>query len=264
MFIGIGVTEMNKLNGKSALVTGASRGIGRATALALAGAGASVFLVAEGTREELDEAVTECLGAGAPRAEYGIFDLAGSAVPQRVADAALRALGTIDVLVNNAGIRIRGPFGEFGDADFERLIAINLRAPFMLSQAALPAMREQGGGRIIHVASQLGSVATPGAALYGMAKAALIHLTKSMALELAKENIMVNAVSPGPTETDTDTVHEIWNNDPELREKRLAEIPLERFATPEEIAEAVLFLAATGAQSIQGHNLVVDGGYLIH
>ena len=261
MVIGIGVTEMNKLNGKSALVTGASRGIGRATALALAGAGASVFLVAEGTREELDEAVAECLAAGAPRAEYGIFDLAGSAVPLRVADAALRALGTIDVLVNNASIRIRGPFGEFGDADFERLIAINLHAPFMLSQAVLPAMRAQGGGRIIHVASHLGSVATPGAALYGMAKAALIHLTKSMALELAKENIMVNAVSPGPTETDA--VHEIWSKEPELREMRLAEIPLERFGTSGEIAEVILFLATTDTQFIQGHNLVVDGGYLI-
>lgn len=252
---------MNNLKGKSALVTGASRGIGRATAKMLAAAGASVFLVAESTREELDAAVAECLGAGAPRAEYGIFDLAGSAVPQRVCDAALHALGTIDVLVNNAGIRIRGPFGEFGDADFERLIAINLHAPFMLSQAVLPAMRAQGGGRIINVASQLGSVAAPGASLYGMAKAALIHLTQSMALELAKENIVVNAVSPGPTETET--AREIWSQEPELREKRLAEIPLERFGTPEEIAEAILFLATTDAQFIQGHNLVIDGGYTL-
>ncbi|MBX9812012.1 MAG: glucose 1-dehydrogenase [Burkholderiales bacterium] len=253
---------MSKLKGKSVIVTGASRGIGRATAKMLAAAGASVFLVAEGTREELEAAVAECFEAGAPRAEYGIFDLAGSAVPQRVADAALRAMGRIDVLVNNAGIRIHGPFGEFVDADFERLIAINLRAPFMLSQAVLPAMREQGGGRIVHVASQLGSVATPGAALYGMAKAALIHLTKSMALELAKEGIMVNAVSPGPTETET--MHERWTKGPELREQRLAEIPLERFGKPEEIAAAILFLATTDAQFIQGHNLVIDGGYTLH
>ncbi len=252
---------MKKLEGKVALITGASRGIGRVTAKMFAAAGASVFLVAEGTREELDAVVAECLKAGAPRAEYGIFDLAGSAVPLLVADAALRALGTIDVLVNNASIRIRGPFGEFGDADFERLIAINLHAPFMLSQAVLPVMREQGGGRIIHVASQLGIVATPGAALYGMAKAALIHLTKSMALELAKDGIMVNAVSPGPV--DTESVNEIWDNEPELREKCLAEIPMERFGTPEEVAEAILFLATTDAQFIQGHNLVVDGGYLV-
>ncbi len=253
---------MNKLKGKSALVTGASRGIGRATAKALAAAGASVFLIAEGKREELEAAVAECMEAGAPRAEYGVFDLAGTAVPQRVCDAALHALGTIDVLVNNAGIRTRKPFGEFTDADFGKLIAINLHAPFMLSQAVLPAMRAQGGGRIIHVASQLGSVATPGASLYGMAKAALIHLTRSMALELAGENIMVNAVSPGPTETET--AREIWSKAPELREKRLAEIPLRRFGTPGEIAEAILFLATTDAQFIQGHNLVIDGGYIIH
>src|SRR5574340_927558 len=241
---------MHKLKGKSALVTGASRGIGRATAKALATAGASVFLVAEGKREELEAAVAECLEAGAPRAEYGVFDLAGTAVPRRVCDAALHTLGTIDVLVNNAGIRIRGPFGEFTDGDFEKLIAINLHAPFMLSQAVLPAMREQGSGRIIHVASQLGSVATPGASLYGMAKAALIHLTRSMALELANENIMVNAVSPGPTETET--AREIWCKAPELREKRLAEIPLKRFGTPGEIAEAILFLATTDARFIHG------------
>lgn len=252
----------HNLQGKVALVTGASRGIGRATARALAGAGAALYLVAEGTREELASAVIECRKTGAPAAEFGVFDLADAGAPQGIADAAVKAYGRIDVLVNNAGIRIRKPFGEFTGADFDLGVAVNLRAPFMLSQAVLPVMRKHGGGRIIHVASQLGSVATPGSALYGLSKAALIHLTKSMALELAAENIMVNAVSPGPT--DTDYMRARWKKEPALREKRLAEIPLGRYGKPEEIAETILFLAATDAQFIQGHDLVIDGGYISH
>jgi len=250
---------MKNLEGKVALVTGASRGIGRATAKAMAAAGASVYLVAENLREGLEEAVAECLEAGAPRAEYGVFDLSGSAVPQRVADAAVHTLHRIDVLVNNAGIRVRKPFGEFSDANFEKLIAVNLHAPFMLSQAVLPAMRAQGGGRIIHVASQLGSHVMPGAALYGMAKAALIHLAKSMALELAQENIMVNAVSPGPTETMA--MQERWKSKFEMRGKAPVEAPVQRLGTPEQVAEAILFLATTESQFIQGQNLVIDGVY---
>jgi NAD(P)-dependent dehydrogenase (short-subunit alcohol dehydrogenase family) len=253
---------MSNLQNKTAVITGASRGIGRAIALALAAAGASVYLIADGTREELQAAAADCRKAGAPRAESGVFDLADAVAPQRVIDAALEALGRIDVLVNNAGIRVRKPFGEFSGADFDLGVAVNLRAPFMLSQAVLPVMRKQGGGRIIHVASQLGSVATPGSALYGLSKAALIHLTKTMARELGKEGIMVNAVSPGPTETEY--MRARWQKEPGIREKRMAEVQLGRYGRPEEIAQAVLFLAATDAAFIQGHDLVIDGGYNIH
>jgi NAD(P)-dependent dehydrogenase (short-subunit alcohol dehydrogenase family) len=242
-------------------VTGASRGIGRAIALALAGAGAGVYLVADGTREALEAAAGECRAAGAPLAGWGLFDLADPDAPPRVIEAAAAALGRIDVLVNNAGIRIRKPFGEFSGAEFDRLVTVNLRAPFLLSQAVLPLMRRQGGGRIVHVASQLGSVATPDSALYGLAKAALVHLTKSMALELGREGIMVNAVSPGPIETEY--ARERWKREPGIREKRLAEIPLGRYGRPQEVAEAVLFLASTAAEFVQGHDLVIDGGYVL-
>ncbi|MFN7085030.1 MAG: SDR family NAD(P)-dependent oxidoreductase [Burkholderiales bacterium] len=251
---------MKKLEGKVALITGASHGLGSVTAKMFAAAGASVYLVADSTREELAEVVAECLEAGAPRAEYGIFDMAGSAVPRRVCDAALHTMGSIDVLVSNASVRVRRRFGEFTDSDFERLVAVNLHAPFMLAQAVSQVMRERGGGRIIFVASQLGCVATPGAALYGMGKAALIHLAKSMALELATEGIMVNAVSPGPV--DTESKSEIWVMEPDLPEQRLNDVPMKRFARPEEVAEAILFLASTEAEYITGHNLVIDGGYL--
>jgi NAD(P)-dependent dehydrogenase (short-subunit alcohol dehydrogenase family) len=252
--------SMISLNGKAAIITGASRGIGRATALALAACGASVYLVADGTKAELQAAVEAASAAGAERAAYGVHDLADAGEPQRIVQEALRALGRIDVLVNNAGIRIRKPFGEFTPEEFDRGIAVNLRAPFLLSQAVLPAMRKQGGGRIIHIASQLGTAATPNSALYGAAKAGLIHLTKSMALELAKDGIAVNSVSPGPVETEY--ARERWKEEPGIKERRVAEIPLGRYGQPEEIAEAVVFLA-TASSFLMGHDLVVDGGYLL-
>ena len=252
---------MASLNGKVALVTGASRGIGRATALALAGAGASVYLAADSTAEELEAVAAQCRSrSGSVRTAHGLFELGDAGEVQRMVDAALAQLGRIDILVNNAGIRIRKPFGEFSAAEFDRLIAVNLRAPFLASQAVLPAMRAQGGGRIVTVASQLGMVASPDSALYGIAKAALIHMTRAMAVELAQDNIAVNAVSPGPIATEFTRA---WmQTHPGYKEMREAQIPLGRWGTPEEVAETILFLASTAATFVHGANLVVDGGFV--
>src|SRR5687768_7961485 len=244
-----------------AIVTGASRGIGRACANALAKAGLDLYLVADGTEEELEAACAEC-GASGRIAKYGVFDLARADSAQEIAAAALAACGRIDVLVNNAGIRIRRPFGEFTAEEFDALIAINLRAAFLLSQAVLPAMRAQGGGRVIHIASQLGLVADPGSTLYGVAKAGLIHLTRAMAYELAKDGILVHAVSPGPIETEF--YKERMRREPDLKGRRLAYLPVGRLGTPEEIAEVVTFLATTNATFMTGGNVVVDGGYVTH
>jgi len=247
-----------------AIVTGASRGIGAACAVALARAGFSLFLVADGTEEELRAVIAACDNARPDAAAYrfGIFDLADPESATAIAAAAHQTFGRIDVLVNNAAIRIRRPFGAFSAEDFDRVFAINLRAVMLLSQTVLPFMRQARGGRIIHMASQLGLVADPGATLYGMTKAAMIHLTRIMALELAAENILVNAVSPGPI--GTDYYLQRLQREPELLEQRLAAVPAKRLGTPEEIAEAVVFLASTQATYIQGHNLVVDGGYIAH
>ena len=244
---------------KVAVVTGASRGIGRACARALAAKEFDVYLVAEGTEDELKAACAECSGV---RARYGVFDLASPDSAEAIAHAAVDALGRIDVLVNNAGIRIRKPFGEFSAADFDTVVAVNLRAAFLLSQSVLPAMRAAGAGRIIHMASQLGMVADPGGALYGITKAALIQLTRSMALELAPQGILVNAVSPGPIATEYYKAR--LEREPELLKQRLAALPVGRIGTPEEIAETVAFLATTEARYMTGSNLVVDGGYVIH
>jgi len=251
---------MGVLSGKVALVSGASRGIGRASALALAQAGAAVYLAADGTEDELSTAAAECHAHSGARAAFGLFDLEQGAEAQRMVDAALASMDRIDILVNNAGIRIHKPFGEFSCADFDRLIGVNLRATFLASQAVVPAMRAQGGGRIITVASQLGTVASPYGALYGLAKAALIHLTKSMALELARDGIVVNAVSPGPIATEFNRAR--MANEPGYRETREALIPQGRFGTPEEVAQTILFLATTSATFIHGSNIVIDGGYI--
>ncbi len=245
-----------------ALVTGASRGIGRATARALAAAGMRVFLMADGTREELEAAAAECEAAHPQRAEmqWGLYDLAASDAPRAVVAAALAAYGRVDVLVSNAGMRMRRRFEECSAADFDQAVAVNLRASFLLAQAAAPAMRAAGGGRIIFMASQLGIVADAGASLYGMTKAALIHLAKTLALELAADGIMVNAVSPGPIGTEGGG----QARDPALLTRRMAAIPLKRLGRAEEVAAAVTFLATTEATFIHGSNLVIDGGFVIH
>ena len=250
------------MTAKVALVTGSSRGIGRETALGLAAKGFSLFLAAEGTAAELEAVAAACREAGAPDARSKIVDLSVAGQAEAMVEAALEAFGRVDVLVNNAGIRCRKPFGSFTRTDFAAVIEVNLAASFFASQAVLPAMRAQGGGRIIHIASQHGSVASEENALYGITKAALIHLARNMAFELAREGIQVNTVSPGPiaTQYNLDT----WGKQPGKLEMMAARVPAGRMGRPDEIAEAIVFLATTEGSYIHGHDLVVDGGYIIH
>ena len=252
---------MRSLEGKVAVITGASRGIGRVTARRLAAEGCAVFLAADGTAAELEAAAGEATDAGG-EAAVGLFDLARNGAAEAMVEAALAHFQRIDILVNNAGIRNPRPFGDFSSEDFDHVVAVNLRAPFLASQAVLPAMRQAGGGRIIHVASQMGMVASPELALYGLTKAALIHLARSMALELACEGIIVNAVSPGPIATQYN--QDRYFKDPARRQRILAHVPAGRLGEPDDVAEAILYLATAGSSYVHGHNLVVDGGYITH
>src|SRR5215218_8949480 len=206
------------LSGKVAIVTGAStpRGIGNEIAKRYAQAGASLLLVAEATQEQLDSTAKVCRELGAERVEVALIDLGERGAPERMVAQAEKAFGRIDILVNNAGIRSHVAFGEHTREWFDRVVAVNLAAPFFASQAVLPIMRRQGGGRIIHTASQLGHVVYDKRTLYGLTKAALIHLTKSMAYELGRENIIVNAISPGPVATGP-----TLERDPEVTRKRI-------------------------------------------
>jgi NAD(P)-dependent dehydrogenase (short-subunit alcohol dehydrogenase family) len=254
---------MKPLQGKVAIVTGASSpvGIGAAVARRLAGSGAKLLLVAD---DSPDAVASECAA---------LLGDAGGVVPLTAdlgdADAVLamvaeteKRFGRIDLLVNNAAIRLNRNFGDFTVAEFDKAVAVNLRAPFLASQAVLPSMRRQGGGRIVHVASQLGSVAYQTRTIYGMTKAALIHLAKSMALELARENIQVNTVSPGPVATQP--LLDRARDQPEESARRMNYVPMGRFGRPEEIGEVVHWLLTTDASFLTGQDLIVDGGYTIH
>ena len=251
---------MAELSGKVALITGASRGIGRAVAVRLASEGAAIYLAADATEAQLEEAATACGKAGAPAAAWGIHDLERDGEAESMVAAAHGRMGRIDILVNNAGIRARKPFGEFTHEDFDRLVAVNLRSPFFSSQAVVPIMRAQGGGHIIHMASQLGIVGTRYAAVYSLTKAGLIQLTRSMALELAADRIAVNAVCPGPVSTEGFA----QGRNPGELEQRARDVPMGRFGSPEEVAGVVAFLVSKDAAYVIGHALVMDGGYVIH
>ena len=251
------------LHGRVVIVTGASTptGLGRAIARRFARAGASLLLVAEGTAAQLNDARVQCAAEpGAGPVESACIDLGEAGAPERMVEQARARFGRIDVLINNAGIRMPVPFGEYRREQFDRVVAVNLAAPFFASQAVLPIMRAQGGGRIIHVASQLGHVTFEGRALYGLTKAALIHLTKSMAHELARENILVNAISPGPVFTEAPV-----NADPEVRARRIERyLPGGRYGEPGEVAELALFLATAAPAFLQGQDILIDGGYTNH
>jgi len=239
---------MSELNGKVALVTGASRGIGRAIVLRLAASGAAIYLAADGTRAELEDAAGACRKAGAPDAVWGMHDLARTGEAEAMIAVAHQRLGRIDILVNNAGLRARKAFGEFSHQEFERLVAVNLSAPFFASQAVVPIMRAQGGGHVIHMASQLGLVASRYGAVYNLTKAGLIQLTRSMALELSADGISVNAVCPGPVSTEGFMA----GRNPGELEQRARDVPIGRFGTPEEVAGVVAFLVSKDAAYVVG------------
>ena len=254
------------LGGKVAVVTGAStpKGIGNAIARRYAAEGAALYLVAEGTEQQLQDAVETCRGLSpnGAKIESGVFDLSEPDAPEAMIEAALETHGRIDILVNNAGIRDHKPFGEFTRAEFDKIVSVNVAAAFFASQAVLPAMRKQGGGRIIHIASQMGSVAFDKRAIYGLTKAAMIHLTKTMAFELGEENIIVNSISPGPILTQP--ILDRLEQDPDYINTRGTYLRSGRFGEPEEIAELAFYLAATDATYMQGTDLIIDGGYTTH
>jgi NAD(P)-dependent dehydrogenase (short-subunit alcohol dehydrogenase family) len=254
------MSTSSELEGKVALVSGASRGIGQAVAMRLASEGAAIYLAADGTESELEAVARQCRDAGAPDVAWGLHDLAQPAEAGAMVEEAHRRMRRIDILVNNAGIRVRKAFGDFTQEEFDRVVAVNLRSPFFASQAVVPIMRAQGAGHIVHMASQLGIVASRYGAVYSLTKAALISLTRSMALELAADGIRVNAVCPGPVSTEGF----LAGRNPGELEQRARDVPIGRFGTVEEVAGVVAFLVSKDAAYVAGHALVMDGGYVIH
>ena len=241
-----------------AIVTGASRGIGRATALLLAENGFDIAFNHLGDHARAREvgAAIEALGRSTFHAEA---DMADPAAIRAFAAAAQVALGPPDVLVNNAGINIRGPFESFAEGDFDRIMAVNVKGVFVMAQAVYPAMLERGSGRIINIASQLAFKGQEELVPYCMAKAAIVGFTRALAREAAPRGVLVNAVAPGPVTTDLTAVR-----GPEWSAAMAAALPDRRMGTPEDIAATILLLAGPGGAFYAGACLSPNGGDVMH
>jgi len=252
-----GVLDRFRLDGKVALVTGSSRGLGRAIAEALATAGASVSVSArqpDGARKAADE-----IAASTGQKTLGVSaDVAVAAAVEAMVARVLDAFGRIDILVNNAGINIRGPIEQLGESDWDSVLDTNLKGPWLCCRAVASPMKRQKWGRVINVSSMLGEISLPGRSPYASSKGGLTLLTKTLALEWAKDGINVNALCPGPFATEINTP---LLNDPAARAQMEANVPLGRWGDPIELGPAAVFLASEASSFMTGATLFVDGGY---
>ena len=243
------------LNGKTALVTGASRGIGRAIALRLAEDGANVAVIYAGSADKAEAVVNEITALGVNAKAYRC-NVADSAAVNETVKAVTNDLGKIDILVNNAGITRDGLMLRMKDEDFDAVLDTNLKGAFNMIRACYSGFIRKKSGRIINISSVSGIMGNAGQANYSASKAGVIGLTKSVARELASRGITCNAVAPGFIQTDM--TENLGDNNPLLNS-----IPLGRMGKPEDIAAAVGFLASDSAAYITGEVLKVDGGLAI-
>ncbi len=247
------VLELFRLEGRLALVTGGTKGLGRVIATALAQAGADVVIVSR-TVSECEEAAREIRHLTG-RKTWGIAaDVTQADAIERLA----REAGEVDILVNSAGLNIRGPVQTLGEADWDAVLGVNLKAPFLLGRQFGPRMAERGWGRIIHLGSILSAVGIAGRTPYASSKAGLLGLTKTLAMEWAGRGVTVNALCPGVFATE---MNRPLLNDPEQYAAFVAKIPVGRWGELHEIAGAALFLASNASSYMTGTTLYIDGGW---
>jgi NAD(P)-dependent dehydrogenase (short-subunit alcohol dehydrogenase family) len=248
--------ELSKLTDKVALVTGGGRGIGRAIALALGREGADVAVNYEKHEAAAEEVVGELRGMGR-KALAVAADVSQADQVQDMVRRVLDAFGHIDILVNNAGIANRVPFLQITEAEWDRIMAVDLKGSFLVSQAVARHMVERRYGRIINMISISSFIAIPGLVHYQAAKGGVLMLTKGMALELVPYGILVNAIAPGAIATDIN--RERFSN-PDILARRVSTIPMGRVGTPQEVAGAAVYLASDECTFTTGSVIAMDGG----
>jgi NAD(P)-dependent dehydrogenase (short-subunit alcohol dehydrogenase family) len=246
--------DKKELSGRIAVVTGASRGLGRAMAVELGAAGAKLALVGR-DRAKLDETAAQAAGA-----ETAVFvaDVTDEAQVRALEQGVRERFGHVDILVNNAGMNIRKPLVEYTLDEWNTVLDTNLTSVFLVCRSFIPMMKGRGYGRIINLASMMSHVSLPGRTAYSASKAAMLGVTRALAQELADDGITVVAISPGPFATEINTA---LIENPELNKQFLSNIPLGRWGKAEEIGKLALYLCSDAAGFITGSDVVIDGGW---
>ncbi len=250
--------ELFDLSGRVAFVTGASKGLGKSMALALAGAGADVALFARDV-ENL-KAVKQAIQGLGRKAEFFVVDVLNKGSIEAATKQAIDMFGQVDILVNNAGVNVRKPVLEISPEEWDLVIDTNLKGYLLMVQAVVPHMLSRGRGKVINMASILGSVALQSQVAYASSKGGVIQMTKVMALEWAKQGIQVNAI--GPTYFETPLVAQL-RDDPERYNFIVDRTPMGRWGQPDELAGVVVFLASRASDFVTGQTIFVDGGWTI-
>jgi NAD(P)-dependent dehydrogenase (short-subunit alcohol dehydrogenase family) len=245
-----------RLRGKTALITGASKGLGKAMALALAEAGVRLALVSRNL-EMLNETATTVRKLGA-EALVLQADVTDEAQVLRVEKAVTAQFGKLQILINNAGMNIRKPITDFTLAEWRQVMDTNLTSVFLMCRSFVPHMKGQGYGRILNLTSIMSHVGLPGRTAYATSKTALLGFTRALALELAPEKITVNGISPGPVATEMNTP---LIQNPELNQQFISRIPLGRWGKVEEVGQLAVYLCSEDASFITGTDILIDGGW---